>query len=89
MAFYEHPDPTVREDQERARTRALRTVSTGSVRWNHKVGLHGGFVIRNRFGYDQRLGLADAIAMHELLAAGVITRGKQGRVALAEQKASV
>jgi hypothetical protein len=86
--FYQHPDPMVREDQERARARALRTVSTGSVRWNHKVGLNGGFVVRDRLGIDRRLGLTDAIAMHELLAAGVITRIQQGRVVLAEQKVS-
>jgi hypothetical protein len=86
--YYQHPNPEIRQDQADARRRAHRTVSTGRVHWSHEVGLHGGFVIRDRFGIDQKLSVTDAIAMHELHQAGVITRDKQGHVGLTEQKAS-
>jgi len=88
MTFYQHPNAEIRNDQERARVHALTAVSTGRVRWSSEIGLHGGFVIRDRFGIDQRLCLTDAIAMHELHAAGLISLDHNGRAIRSEQKAS-
>jgi hypothetical protein len=86
--YYEHANPVIRDQQDRARAKALLTVSTGRVRWSGTVGLHGGFVIHDCNGIDQRLCLTDAIAMHELHQAGVITLDRNGRVVHAQQKAS-
>jgi hypothetical protein len=86
--FYQHPDPNMQKAQKASRTRACTAVSTGRVRWSAEVGLHGGFVIRDLNGIDQKLSVRDAIAIHELHQAGLITRDKHGRVHLTEQKAS-
>lgn len=88
MSYYQHPNLEIRQEQADARRRALRTVSTGRVRWSHEVGLNGGFVIHDCHGTDQKLCLTDAIAMCELHAAGQIAVDKWGRVMHTAQKAS-
>lgn len=86
--FYQHPSTEIREDQERARSRAHETVAAGRVRWSSEIGLSGGFVVRGRFGRYEKPRLADAIALHELHAAGLIVLDKLGRAVLAAQKVS-
>jgi len=85
--YYQHSNPKIRQEQADARRRALTAVSTGRVRWSTEIGLCGGFVTRDRFNIDQKPCLTDAIALHELRAAGHITVIR-GRVRLVAQKVS-
>lgn len=86
--YYQHANPDIRQAQADARRKAHLAVSTGRIHWSAEVGLSGGFVIRDRFGLDNRLCLTDAIAMFELYHAGLIATDKWGRVVHTEQKAS-
>lgn len=87
-AFYLHPNEEIRQAQADARDRALRTVSAGRVRWDSEIGPCGGFVVRGRFGRYAKPSLVDALALHELRAAGAIALDKLGRAVHTAQKVS-
>ncbi len=86
--FYLHPNEEIRQAQAEARDRAHGAVADGRVRWSGDIGPCGGFVVHSLTGHYKKPSLAEAIALHELRAAKVITVDKRGRAVLAAQKVS-
>jgi len=74
MTFYSHPDPTIRQQQAKARETALRLVHAGRIGWGKPTpaAITDGFV-DNGSGprcVDLCHSLTVLIALHELREAG-------------------
>lgn len=88
-AFYLHPHPRIAKQQERARTRAVIAIRSGWIRWSNKIGVSGGFGQITAAGQLVGVGIQDALALHELRHARLITvNTATGHVALASERAA-